>query len=99
VLVPPPDTVARLFQTLPVKVAGKFGYYRKYCVKQLFRHLLYNESKGKFNSTAHFLVIPKENSKKIQKIIGFLIYIIVKIFSGLFSATFARPWTFFWGLF
>jgi hypothetical protein len=43
------------------KKLKKFGHYRKYCVKQLFKHLLYNESKRKFNIIPHFLLIPQEN--------------------------------------
>jgi hypothetical protein len=84
-------TVARLFQTFSAKVVGKFEKIRplqKNCIKHLFRHLLYSESKRKFNFTAYFLLIPKKKSKKIQRIIGFLLKKIVKIFSSLFSANF-----------
>jgi hypothetical protein len=85
------STVARLFQTIPVKVAEKFekfGHYGKYCEKQLFEHLFYNRSKKQFTIANKFLLIAMENSKKIHIILWFFLLIIGKTFSVLFSATF-----------
>jgi hypothetical protein len=74
------NTVARFFRTFSVKVAGKFEKFlplHKSHVKQLIQ--------PPFIAKDTFI-----KSKKLYIIIWFFIKIIVKIFSGLLSATFCQ---------